>query len=176
MMQLRPYRPADWPRLCQIHDAARRDELASSGLEAAFLTLEQTAEAEGLFDATVTVAVDEGDVRGFVAFTSDELTWLFVEPTHYRKGLGRALLRHALEAAGATITTEVLAGNQAALALYLSEGFQIVKRVDGRLAGNEAFAAAGYILQRTKSAALPAAQSESEAPCAESTPPPGQSC
>lgn len=39
-------------------------------------------------------------------------------------------------------------GNEAALALYLSEGFKVVRRVDGKLTGNEAFAAAGYVMQR----------------------------
>ena len=150
VVHLRRYRPEDWPRLCQIHDAARRDELASSGLDSAFLTLEQTAEAEGLFDGIVLVAVDEWEVRGFVAFTEDELTWIYVDPTQYRKGIGRALLRQAVEAAGATVKAEVLVRNQAALALYLSEGFEIVKRVDGKLTGNEAFAASGYLLRRTK--------------------------
>jgi ribosomal protein S18 acetylase RimI-like enzyme len=148
-MHLRPYRPEDWPCLCQIHDAARRDELASSALAAAFLTLEQTAEGGGLFDGTVIVAEDEGEVRGFAAFTADELTWLYVDPTQYRKGVGRALLRQAIAGAGATMKVEVLVGNQAALALYLSEGFRIVKRVDGRFTGNEGFAASGYVLERT---------------------------
>lgn len=152
-MHLRPYRPEDWPRLCQIHDAARRDELASGGLEAGFLTLEQTAEGEGLFRGAVIVAEEEGEVRGFVAFTADELTWLYVEPTQYRKGIGWALVRHAIQAAAATMKTEVLAGNQAALALYLSEGFQILNRVDGKLAGNEASAASGYVMQRTQGVA-----------------------
>ena len=28
---IRPYRDADWPRLCAIHDAARQTELALAG-------------------------------------------------------------------------------------------------------------------------------------------------
>lgn len=145
---LRDYAAADWPRLCEIHDRARRDELRASGLEAAFLTLAQTAEGEGLFDGAVTVAVVDEVVQGFAAFTHDELNWLYVDPGAYRQGLGRALLRHALAAAaGGAMTTEVLVGNDAALALYRAEGFELVRRVDGRLAGNEAFAASGYVLR-----------------------------
>jgi ribosomal protein S18 acetylase RimI-like enzyme len=45
----------------------------------------------------------------------------------------------------------VLVGNEPAVALYLGEGFEIVRRVDGKLAGNEAFAACGYVLQRAAS-------------------------
>ena len=44
---IRPYRDADWPRLCAIHDAARQTELALAGLPNAFLPLEIAAQREG---------------------------------------------------------------------------------------------------------------------------------
>jgi len=47
----------------------------------------------------------------------------------------------------------VLVGNDAALALYLSEGFTVERRVDAKLTGNEAFSASGYVLRRTPSEA-----------------------
>lgn len=147
-MKLRPYSPADWERLCVIHDAARLDELEASGLAAAFLTLEQTAENEGLFDGDLVVAEVEGQVWGFVAYAEGELNWLYVHPSRYRQGIGRQLLRHAIAASEGNISTEVLVGNDSALALYLSEGFEVQRRVDGKLTGNEAFAASGHVLQR----------------------------
>lgn len=147
-MLLRPYRTEDWSRLCAIHDAARLYELSASGLAGAFLTLEQTAEGEGLFDGTLTVAECDGRVQGFVAFSEGELTWLYVEPSRFRQGVGRALLRHVIEGCGGEISTEVLVGNEAALRLYLSEGFAIIRRVDGRLTGNAVFPASGYRLLR----------------------------
>ena len=149
-MEIREYTPEDWPRLCEIHDAARLDELRPSVGEAAFLTLEQTAENEGLFDASVFVAEVSGRVEGFVAFSPDELTWLYVDPSVYRRGIGRALLRHAIERADDHFSTEVLVGNEPALQLYLSEGFSITEKADGRLTGNDAFEASGYILERRK--------------------------
>jgi ribosomal protein S18 acetylase RimI-like enzyme len=77
----------------------------------------------------------------------------YVDPTRYRQGIGRQLLRHAINASAGSLSTEVLVGNDTALALYLSEGFKIERRVDGKLTGNEAFSAAGYVLQRTPSEA-----------------------
>lgn len=149
MIRIRPYEPQDWDRLCVIHDAARMDELRFSGLEAAFLTLAQTAEPEGLFAGTLLVAERDGTVEGFVAFTGDELSWLYVHPQAGRQGIGRALLREAIRCAGAVpLTADVLVGNDGALALYQSEGFKVLRRVDGKLTGNEAFAASGYNLQR----------------------------
>ena len=148
-MTLRPYRSTDWPALCRIHDAARVFELRASGLMDAFLTLEQTAENEGLFEGDVVVAEIQDEVCGFVAFAQGELTWLYVDPAKARQGIGRRLLRHAIQACNGAISTEVLVGNEAALALYLSEGFRIEQRVDGRLTGHESFAASGYVLQRS---------------------------
>lgn len=148
-MLIRAYQPADWPRLCVIHDAARMDELRASAGTAAFLTLAETAENEGLFDARLDVMEIGGRVVGFAAFSSEELTWLYVDPAFYRRGAGRALLRHALSSAGPRFCTEVLEGNEPALRLYLSEGFEVVERVEGRMAGNEGFAATGLRLEKS---------------------------
>jgi ribosomal protein S18 acetylase RimI-like enzyme len=145
-MPIRRYEPKDWNDLCAIHDAARRYELRAAGLEAAFLTLAQTAENEGLFDGEVWVFERDAELLGFVAATEGELTWLYVAPNACRQGIGRALLRHVL-AAGGACSTEVLVGNDAALALYQAEGFRIERRVDGRLTGNEGFAASGFLLR-----------------------------
>jgi ribosomal protein S18 acetylase RimI-like enzyme len=149
-MRFRQYVPADWVRLCEIHDAARKYELSAAGLSDAYLTLKQTAHGEGLFDGQLIVAEVNDEVQGFAAFTDGELTWLYVEPRMYRKGVGRALLKHAIAANGGELRTEVLVGNDAALGLYLAEGFVIQHRTDGKLAGNESFAASGYLLTRSK--------------------------
>ena len=147
-IRIRPYEKADWPRLCEIHDAARLDELRLSVGEDAFLSLEDTYENEGLFDDKLSVAEMEGVVRGFVAFGEDELTWLYVEPSFYRRGLGRALVQHAAANAAGEMQIDLLEGNAPALKLYESEGFTVDKRVEGQLIGNEDFAASGLTLKR----------------------------
>ena len=68
---IRPYQAADWARLCEIHDAARLDELGQTVGKDAFLTLEQTAENEGLFDNQLFVADVDQKIRGFVAYSED---------------------------------------------------------------------------------------------------------
>jgi len=146
--KIRHYKPSDWQALCQIHDQARIDELKGSVDLAAFLTLEQTYQNEGLFDREVWVCETENNVVGFVAFAENELTWLYVSPQFYRKGIGRALLQKAIERCGGNIATEVLSGNQSALQLYLSEGFEIMEVKKGQLTGNESFEAEGILLQR----------------------------
>lgn len=152
-LAIRPYASEDWPRLCAIHDAARRDELSAAGLTNAFLTLEQAYENEALFAGEIAVAELGGEVIGFVAWTAAELTWLYVDPRRYRRGVGSALLHHALAATRGAISAEVLVGNEAALALYLSEGFRVARTVDGRLVGNEAYPASGHVLEHDGGAA-----------------------
>lgn len=148
---VRPYRDTDWERLCVIHDAARLDELRQSAGVAAFLPLKQAADNEGLFDYTVCVAETDGRVDGFVAFSDDELAWLYVDPARYRRGIGRALVRQALDTAPGPLTVEVLEGNDAALRLYLDEGFRQLRRVEGRMAGNDAFPAVALVLRHVPS-------------------------
>jgi ribosomal protein S18 acetylase RimI-like enzyme len=62
-----------------------------------------------------------------------DVTHLAVHPAHRGAGLGRALLRAALAAARtrrmADVVLHVSTGNRAALALYESEGFEVVRRV-----------------------------------------------
>ena len=151
-MNIRQYRNEDWPRLCEIHDAARCDELRASGLMDAFLRLEHAAVEEGLFDAQVVVAEIDGRVQGFAAYSENELTWLYCDPAAYRRGIGRALLRRVIADCASPLYAEVLVGNDAALALYLSEGFSVVRKVEGQLAGNEAYAASAYYLRRGRAA------------------------
>lgn len=147
---IRPYRDRDWEELCEIHDRARIDELRGSVDLAAFLPLADTAGPEGLFDGEVRVAEDGGRVIGFVAFSDDEVTWLYVHPDRYRRGIGRRLLRHAVERCGPTVTIESLAGNTPALRLYEEEGFEAVKTRIGHLTGNESFPATGVVMELYK--------------------------
>ena len=148
---VRSYQPADWPRLCVIHDLARMDELRLSVGEDAFRSLQETYQEEGLFDGEVLVASLEDTIAGFVAVSENEVTWLYVDPSLYRRGVGRALLRAAFTHCDAAIRIELLEGNTAAERLYASEGFRIVERREGRLVGNEAFVARGLLFERPHS-------------------------
>lgn len=137
---IRDYMPRDWESLVDIHDSARKMELALAGLEAAFVPLEEAAENEGLFEYSLRVAVIHGEVVGFSAFTDEELAWLYVHPKHMRSGIGKALIQDALDHAdNRPLTIEVLQGNAPALSLYESMGFLTTEMVTGAMPGNEAF-------------------------------------
>ncbi|WP_062131026.1 GNAT family N-acetyltransferase [Demequina aestuarii] len=144
-LAIRAYEPADWEALCRIHDAARVGELKGSvGLDA-FLSLEDTYEEEELFDNPVYVAVNDGAVVGFIAASSHEITWLYVDPALQRSGIGSALVAHVLALGGDRIELEVLDGN-VARDFYERMGFVHAGTTTGKLAGNANFTATGHTL------------------------------
>ncbi len=140
MLIIRPYRPEDFPGIERVHDRARRVELRYAGLEDAFLPLRIAAEREDLFAYPgLFVAELGGEIAGFAACTQEELAWLYVDPAHARKGVGRALAEHALQRFPGIRRVEVLSGNAPAQALYARLGFVTAATERGRMPGNEAF-------------------------------------
>ncbi len=140
MLIIRPYRPEDFPGIERVHDRARRVELRYAGLEDAFLPLRIAAEREDLFAYPgLFVAELGGEIAGFAACTQEELAWLYVDPAHFRKGVGRALAEHALQRFPGIRHVEVLSGNAPAKALYARLGFVTAATERGRMPGNEAF-------------------------------------
>jgi ribosomal protein S18 acetylase RimI-like enzyme len=153
-LTIRPYAASDWPRLCEIHDAARYDELRGSVDLGVWRPLAEVAEAEGLFTSRIWVAEQpDGQVCGFVAATDDEITWLYVDPASYRQGVGGQLLRHALAQCGPVVKVMVLAGNAAALALYAREGFVVTRTFPLRFAEGDQFTAEGAMMTLDRSTA-----------------------
>lgn len=147
-VSIRPYAETDFPSLEKIHDPARKNELRLAGLAGAFLPLSVAAEREGLFDYDVYVAEYQGVAAGFVAFTREEVAWLYVDVDRARRGIGRSLLAFALERVDKDAAIEVLAGNTPALALYQSFGFRIRETVTGKMPGNEEFDVTVHVLGR----------------------------
>ena len=145
---IREYHPADWPRMMEIHDKARVDELRLAGLAEAFVPLSQAAFNEGLFDYTIYVALADEIVAGFVAYSRDELAWLYVDPALARRGIGRLLVKHVIESAAIRpLCVEVLAGNDPAINLYRSMGFVTTEIRSGRMPGNESFRVSACFMQ-----------------------------
>lgn len=139
-MKIVPYRQEYWQELQEIHDPARMQELTLAGLEAAFLPLTVAAEREDLFDYRLFVAVEGNKAVGFVAFTEEELAWLYVRPDIQGRGIGRALAEFALsQMESEEKSVEVLCGNEPARNLYRSLGFTKETVVHGKMPGNEGF-------------------------------------
>jgi ribosomal protein S18 acetylase RimI-like enzyme len=84
-------------------------------------------------------AAPGGPVAGFCAAERRgsrlDITHVAVHPVHRGKGIGRALLCAALAAARrgrcAEVSLHVSTGNRAAISLYESEGFEVVRTIRG---------------------------------------------
>ena len=131
MITYRNYEDNDWQAICQIHDRARPDELKGSCDPRGFIPIEQDKEVEDLKRSKKFVACEGETVVGFVGVDEDYLAWLYVDPSHYGKGIGRELLRIGIREIGEGAWTIVLDGNKSAIKLYESEGFQETSRFNG---------------------------------------------
>ena len=131
MITYREYNDTDWQSICQIHDRARPDELKGSCDPRGFIPIAQDQEVEELKACKKLVACDDETVVGFVGVDDKYLAWLYIDPSHYGKGIGRELLRIGIREIGEGAWTIVLDGNRSAIKLYESEGFKEVRRFAG---------------------------------------------
>ena len=133
---LRDYTPADWDAVCQIHDAARMQELTSGSVDPrAFKPMVEAAEGDEFFVSQTAVAASEHRVVGFISWNGAYITWLYVVPSAQGRGIGRKLLDHALRCIGPQAWTNMLAGNERALRLYAAAGMEVVWRRDSKCEG-----------------------------------------
>ena len=132
---IRDYRPADWPAICRVHDRARPDELRGSYDARAFIPLAKDPEGEYIKVCNIFVAQDGIEIVAFAGIDEPYLAWLYVDPARYRRGIGRALLRHCLDRLSEDAWTQACGNNEPAITLYLSEGFVIESRYIGDNAG-----------------------------------------
>lgn len=143
---LRPRQPNDSYRIEQIFSAAYIEELNRIGAaDVCMATLVPRS------DVSVTVAEYAGEVLGFIEHHTDAICGLYVDPVHHRRGVGRSLLRHSLENTATAINAEVFAGNEAALALFFQEGFEVVRRTETTLRGSKKYAPS-YLLESRRNA------------------------
>lgn len=133
---IRAYRDEDWPAVCAVHDRARPDELHGSCDPRAFVRLADEQEDAADFERSRKFVACSGDqVVGFVGVDGTYLSWLYVDPACYGRGIGRQLLRWGVSLIGPQAWTVVLTGNARARRLYESEGFQVVRTFEGHNAG-----------------------------------------
>ena len=146
---IRPYISSDYDYICEIHDDSRKIELALASLDDAFLPFSIVAEREDFFDYPhIDVAIVDGDVVAFSAYTDEELAWLYVSPKWMRKGIARKLVESALMIEPEIKYIEALCGNEPARKLYESLGFRVHEIVKGSMPGNESFIVGVYSMHR----------------------------
>lgn len=146
-MHIRNYQKSDFKRIAEIHDQARKIELKAANLASAFKPFEMIYEVEEFFDYEIRIAVDDKDEpQGFIAYTTDEVAWLYVDPKNHGQGIGSLLLKEVVDESKEPKFIEILEGNLKAKSFYEKNGFKLVEMASGQIPGNESFNVTCYIL------------------------------
>ena len=131
--QIRAAAPADWPALRDLWRrsvAATHDFVAPEDLEAIGRAL-----VPDYFPAMRRLWLAEdagGRLLGFAGSRERQIEMLFVDPPAFRRGVGAALLRHALAHLpppdDAPARLDVNESNEPALRFYQAQGFTVAGR------------------------------------------------
>jgi ribosomal protein S18 acetylase RimI-like enzyme len=137
-MNIRAYGDSDWEAIRNIYDLSKPDEMRGSVDLAAVIPLNQDAAGLALFrDSVILVADDADQIVGFGGYKGNYISWLFVHPSHRRKGVAHALLEEILGRLQGPITLNVGANNQAARKLYSGFGFIVAREFSGTFNGHD---------------------------------------
>lgn len=79
---------------------------------------------------TVEVAIRDDKIAGLIAYEKDWVNQLYLDPEHWRAGIGSALLQRALKGVQFR-QLWVFEQNHAAQKFYTQHGFKVVERTDG---------------------------------------------
>lgn len=150
-LRIRDYQESDFNKIAEIHDQARKIELEAANLLPAFKPFEMVYEVEEFFDYEIRIAVDDQDEpQGFIAYTSDEIAWLYVNPKNHGQGIGSLLLKEGMAGSEEIKFIEILEGNLNAKRFYEKHGFKLVEMASGQMPGNESFYVTCYILSNER--------------------------
>ncbi|MBJ9977785.1 GNAT family N-acetyltransferase [Pseudomonas sp. S75] len=120
---------ADYPELAQVWESAVR--ATHDFLPEPYILLLRDHVLGRYLDAVMLVCCREacGRILGFVGVAGGRVDMLFVGAEHRGQGVGRKLLRHAIEVLGAD-RLDVNEQNAQALGFYRHEGFEITGRCE----------------------------------------------
>ena len=127
-----PPRPIIRPHTVQDHAAIVEVWMAASRIATPFLSERFMAEERErirsmwLPRAETWVAEHEGAVAGFISLIGHEVGGLFVHPDHQGRGIGRALMDHAVRLRG-SLFLDVFEDNAIGRRFYDRYGFRLVR-------------------------------------------------
>jgi len=144
-LNLRRARDSDADAIAEIYLRSRKELVACAPLVHSDQSVQEWIKHKLLPEGDVTVATLGGVVVGFVAVSagrekngSKECSWinqLYLLPTYTRRGIGTALLDHALNTLPPPIRLHTFQCNETARRFYEHHGFKAITYGDG--SGNE---------------------------------------
>lgn len=135
-MMIRNYQEADWPSIRDIYDLSKADEMRGSVDPALILPFEQDPNRlTGFRRSQIVVAEREGVIEGFGGLDGSMVSWLFVHPSHRRKGVATALIRELHRRRNGELELNVAVANHPARTLYEKLGFVVKREFEGMFEG-----------------------------------------
>lgn len=116
------------PYLRRVHsDADTRRWVRDTMMRRCSVWVARPAEPDG----TAAVIAAPRQVLGFIALDGEHLDQLYVQPGHFRRGIGARLLDHAKRLSPGRLRLFTFQRNRRARAFYEAHGFRVVDLNDG---------------------------------------------
>ncbi len=136
MIAIRPYLERDWEAVCRVHDRAQPSEFQGDCTPRILTPLANNLSVHPIFQKSHKFVACEGEnIVGFVAIYNNHITLLYVDPDYQHRGIGKRLLRLALNIIGSPAWTVIIAANLKAHQFYEKAGFQENSRFEGQVSG-----------------------------------------
>jgi [ribosomal protein S18]-alanine N-acetyltransferase len=137
-MLFRGYKKEDWDAICDIFLKAKQDEIRGSCNPEDIIPLEKDEVLLKSFNSSVIyVAELDYKVYGFAGYDGSLVSFLFVDPTYYKRGIGTELLKKVLSQVGDKAWLNVAKNNIPARELYKKFGFKIAAEFVGKYNGKD---------------------------------------
>jgi len=128
---LRKYRVSDQEQVNEIYLLSKEIEFSFSGFKTTVIPLNENVGFYISFEeSTIMVAEVDGNICGFGGNKGDYISFLFVHPKYFQKGIGRKIIEAILLDCKKPHLA-VLKENIPAIKLYKSFGFEVEKEFEG---------------------------------------------
>jgi ribosomal protein S18 acetylase RimI-like enzyme len=135
-MKLRKFKKDDWNKIKVIYDLSKPDEMRGSVDLRAIIPIEKDENGLILFKESQILVVEEYDtILGFGGYKGNYISWLFIHPSHRRRGVAHMILNHILDQLSGPIKLNVGKYNEAAKSLYFKLGFKVEREFTGNFNG-----------------------------------------
>ena len=135
-MKLRRFEKNDWIEIKDIYNLSKPDEMRGSVDLRALVPIENDEKGLRLFNESQILIVEEnGTILGFGGHKENYISWLFVHPSHRRKGVAHLILDQIMSKLTGTIKLNVGKHNEAAKSFYFKLGFKIEREFTGNFNG-----------------------------------------
>ncbi|MCP4355812.1 MAG: GNAT family N-acetyltransferase [Proteobacteria bacterium] len=119
-----------------IYNLSKPDEMRGSVDLKALIPLEDDQSNIDLFNkSNVLIIESQNEILGFGGNKDNYISWLFVHPSHRRKGVAITILDQILSSLTGEIRLNVAKYNEAAINLYKKYGFIVERDFQGNYNG-----------------------------------------